>query len=86
LDSKEIGYNYSFAKIWIEHLLIYSSVIPVFIEIVRPMFLLLSWWKVNKDPAIDGINRRDYAKVSSVTAMEFLSVTKFINYNSQILN
>jgi hypothetical protein len=47
---------------------------------------LTAWKKVNWDPAIDGHHRQEYASVKSIMAMEFLSVTKFVNYNLNSLN
>lgn len=60
--------------------MLFSSIIPVFIEVIRPFFLISSYWKLKNDPALNGTFSRKLNKIESLMAMENLSVTKFVNY------
>jgi len=42
ISTAEIGYNATFINIFIEHLLVYQSIVPVFLEVLRPIFPLLA--------------------------------------------
>ena len=37
----------------IDHMVVFSSVIPIFIEVFRPLFLLFARYKINNDVTLE---------------------------------
>ena len=45
--------NYNFVQMVIDHLVVYSAIVPVFLEIGCPIFLLLARLRINNDVGLD---------------------------------
>jgi hypothetical protein len=65
----------------VEHLVIYSSIIPVFVEVIRPFFAIVGYYKINNDPAMVGTFKRNKNSIVSILSLDNLSMTKFVNYS-----
>ncbi|CAD8120886.1 unnamed protein product [Paramecium sonneborni] len=77
--------NYNFISLLIDRLIIFSNIVPIFVEVFRPIFLLLARQKVNGDIGMDPQRSGLLTKLNSYVALDNLANTKFINYG-QVLN
>ncbi|CAK56668.1 unnamed protein product (macronuclear) [Paramecium tetraurelia] len=77
--------NYNFISLLIDRLIIFSNIVPIFVEVFRPIFLLLARKKVIDDIGMDPQRSGQLTKLNSYIALDNLANTKFVNYG-QVLN
>lgn len=64
----------------IDRLIIFSNIVPIFVEVIRPIFLLIARKKVNGDLGMDPQRSGLLTKLNSYIALDNLANTKFVNY------